>query len=163
MDFVPHEVSTALYNGISDIIRKLRSTHNRNNWSDYESHDYLSLPVAIEWYKEHSVLSATLLEKDYNKLAEEIQGRYFLYDWYKHYRFTLRYQSINGDIIEEKNRLMDREVVNRKDITIGKIYKVDGFYIRIIETFELIDDDHGCFIAQALTVPELIQMKKGEH
>lgn len=162
-EFTPYEVSTALYSGIDETIRRLRSAHNTNSWSDYDSHSYLGLSVAIEWYKTHCVLSGAHLEKDYQKLTEEIQGKYFLYDWYKQYRFTLRYESVNGEIIEEKNHLMDRGTVERRSLAVGQIYKVNGLYIKITETFDTIDDEHGFFIAQALSVKELINMKKGEH
>ncbi|TVX86056.1 hypothetical protein [Paenibacillus agilis] len=163
MGFVPHEVSTALYGGISDIIKNLRSKHNRKSWNDYDSHDYLSLSVAIEWYKDNCVLSAACLDEDYQKLTEEIRGKYFLYDWYKHYRFTLRYESIEGEIKEESNHLMDRKNVDRDSIVVGRIFKVNGLYIKIIETFKPIDDKYGVFVAKTLSVSELIKMKKGGY
>ncbi|WP_255305639.1 hypothetical protein [Paenibacillus sp. Mc5Re-14] len=158
---VPHELSFILYSGIGDRIEKLIKAHEGGYWSDNTSQSYLGLRVALDWYTENCVLSSYHLEERYKKLSEAIEGKYFLYDYYKNYRFTLRYD-LGGITKEEKNRLVSIKSLPKKAEE-GLVFKFDGLHVRIVNVYPNIDEDYGSFIAESLTITELLKMRKGEN
>ncbi|OME54002.1 hypothetical protein BSK59_15590 [Paenibacillus odorifer] len=170
MVFVPHQVSSALYTGISTQLDRLKTALEADRWTFYESHTYLSLSVSIKWYAEHCVVSSLYLNEDFIKLSEEIKDKYFIYDYQTHYRYTLRSQMVDGLYTENNNCLIDKNLIHKdrfkyhkEELFIGRIVKAQRLYIKITEVFPLIDNTFGSFKADTLTVDELIQMRKGEH
>lgn len=76
MDYVPFGVRSCLYSGISRNIDFLSLQaqavmDSGNKWKDYTS-QLNDIKEALEWYKEHCVVSVAYLEDAMNKLESLI-------------------------------------------------------------------------------------------
>lgn len=159
---IPYQVSSVMYSGISDKINDLMRSHERGTWSDFSSYSYLSLRIALDWYKKHCILSSNFLEEDFMKLSEAINGKYFLYDYQEDHRFTL-YCDLGGGVIkEERNCLISRKLVKKEMIVVGHRFKYKGLHVQIIDASPSFED-HGMFIAETLSMKELLKKQKGEN
>ncbi|MFB4260956.1 hypothetical protein ACE106_17565 [Shouchella clausii] len=72
MEHVPYGVRSCLYSGISKNIDFLTLQaqavmDSGNKWKDYNS-QLNNIKEALEWYKEHCVVSVAYLEEAMNKL-----------------------------------------------------------------------------------------------
>lgn len=162
MEMPPFEVASLLYRGISDTIDRLKKEELEGSWDDYDTREYLSLEVAIKWYEDNCTLSSSYLKTNYDELSKAIKGKYFLYNHFKNHRFTLKYQ-LAGEQKIDYNCLIDAKHLRVEDIVVGKIIKANGMYAKITESFQRIDNKFGMFIAEALSIEELLQMKEGEN
>jgi hypothetical protein len=160
MDFTPTSVSIFLFNGIQSAIERLLKIPIKD-WEDYEVTQFTRIKNAVEWYKEYCVISSTLLEIEYEKIVQMI-GDKFIYDGDKYLRYTFRSRPIGNKLVEHKNQLISREILPYKNIEIDKI--VVGFNnepMKIVEVFENPDREYGYFIAESLSIEEIIAWKGG--
>ncbi|MGG4105172.1 hypothetical protein AAXB25_14745 [Paenibacillus lautus] len=160
---VPYEVSSVMYGGTSEKIDRLMRSHEIGRWSDYDSYSYLNLRIVLDWYRKHCVISSDHLEESYRKLTEAIEGKYFIYDYSKNHRFTLRCDLGGGIIKEERNCLVSRQLVKKKMIVVGHRFKYKGFHVHIVDASPSVEEDHGLFIAETISMKELLKIKKGEN
>lgn len=159
MEFTPYPVSSALFNGIKDRIDRLIKTHTNGRWSDWDSYDYVNLPVCLEWYMRNSVVSGSHLVEEYQKLKQQVDDKYFHYDLQLEHRFTMIYQ-LGDQTKENYNCLTPRKQFKANQIVLGEIIKYNGLYLRITEVFNIIDDKFGRFKAETLNVEELLKLKR---
>lgn len=161
MSTPPYEVSSFLYSGIGSAIDRLIRAHENKKWDDLDSTKYLQLIVAVDWYTENCIVSSQFLKDDLKVLSDKIEGLYFIYNLHRYHRFTMR-SHISNKIIEEHDLLIDRreQLKQVSDIALGTIIKFNGHYLKITEIHKDIDPKYGRFVAETLSLEELIQYKK---
>lgn len=158
---VPYQVSSVMYSGISDKIDGLMRSHTIGRWSDYDSHSYLNLRIVLDWYRKHCIVSSNYLEESYKELSEAIEGKYFIYDYVECYRFTLRCDLGGGIIKEERNCLISRQLIRKDMILLGHRFKYKGLHVQIVDASPSVEENHGVFIAETISMKELLKIKKG--
>lgn len=160
---VPFEVLCYIEDSMRESMRSLLKIDSLGNWDDYNTYEYYRLLKVWDFYLGHWDHTTKHFRQRFEEFKNTIEANHFIYDFTTYYRFTLITKMSEGTIIENCNSLLKIDSSDPQQIETGRVLKVNGVYIKIIDASDSIDKKYGKFIAQSLSVSEILNLKKGEN